>query len=140
MTNRLAWAAYLGEDHGEEVPPYAAPARAPDLTGLPPTWLATADLDLFAEEDITYARRLVASGVSSELHVYPVPTTVSICSARMPTSLDGSWPNGMLRCQGSWDLRLLPREVSRRPDSHASPAGELMIGRGEAPGLECFAM
>lgn len=67
-SNRLAWAAYLGGV--EPVPPYAAPARAGDLTGLPWTWIATAELDLFVDEDVDYAARLLASGVSTELVVY----------------------------------------------------------------------
>jgi acetyl esterase/lipase len=67
--NRLAWAAYLGG--ADPVPPYAAPARATDLSGLPPAFVATGDLDLFAAEDISYAARLVAAGVPTELHVYP---------------------------------------------------------------------
>jgi acetyl esterase/lipase len=70
-SNRIGWSAYLGELAGGEVPAYAAPARATDLSGLPPTWLATAELDLFRDEDIDYARRLLEAGVATELHVYP---------------------------------------------------------------------
>lgn len=67
-SNRRAWAAYLtGVD---EPSPYAAPARATDLAGLPWTWLGTAELDLFVDEDVEYAVRLMAAGVSTELHVY----------------------------------------------------------------------
>jgi acetyl esterase/lipase len=67
--NALAWQAYLGD--ATPVSPYAAPARAEDLRGLPPAFIATGDLDLFAEEDATYAARLIAAGVPTELHVYP---------------------------------------------------------------------
>jgi acetyl esterase/lipase len=70
-SNRLGWSAYLSGVHGGEVPAYAAPARASDLVGLPPTWLATGELDLFRDEDIGYASRLLAAGVPTELHVYP---------------------------------------------------------------------
>ncbi len=56
---------------GGEVPAYAAPARATDLSGLPPSWIATAELDLFRDEDVEYARRLLEAGVPTELHVYP---------------------------------------------------------------------
>lgn len=70
-SNRIGWAAYLGGRTGADVPAYAAPARADDLSGLPPTWIATAALDLFRDEDIDYARRLLAAGVPTELHVYP---------------------------------------------------------------------
>nr|WP_239523218.1 alpha/beta hydrolase [Geodermatophilus normandii] len=69
-SNRLAWRAYLGGAADGDVSPYAAPARATDLTGLPPTWLATAELDLFLDEDVDYAQRLIAAGVPTELHVY----------------------------------------------------------------------
>ncbi len=67
--NALAWAAYLGG--ADPVPVYAAPARAEDLRGLPPAFVAVGDLDLFAEEDARYAARLIAAGVPTELHVYP---------------------------------------------------------------------
>ena len=70
-SNRLGWAAYLSGLDGDEVPAYAAPARAADLGGLPPTWIATGELDLFRDEDIEYASRLFAAGVPTELHVYP---------------------------------------------------------------------
>ena len=42
-----------------------------DVSGLPPTWLATGELDLFRDEDVEYASRLFAGGVRTELHVYP---------------------------------------------------------------------
>jgi len=70
--NRFGWAALLGQEPGgPDVSPYAAPARASDLTGLPPTYIATGGLDLFLEEDLDYARRLMRGGVPVELHVYP---------------------------------------------------------------------
>lgn len=63
-----SWAAYLGEN---EVTPYAAPARARDLTGFPPTFLDTGDLDLLRDETLDLARRLMEAGVPVELHVHP---------------------------------------------------------------------
>ena len=51
--------------------PYAAPSRATDLGGLPPAFIATGDLDLFVDENLDYAQRLVQAGVPTELHVYP---------------------------------------------------------------------
>ncbi len=53
-----------------DVSPYAAAARATDLSGLPPTFISTGALDLFVEEDMEYARRLIRAGVSVEIHVY----------------------------------------------------------------------
>jgi acetyl esterase/lipase len=70
-SNRIGWAAYLGGLTGDAVPAYAAPARAGDLAGLPATWIATAELDLFRDEDLDYAKRLFEAGVPTELHVYP---------------------------------------------------------------------
>ena len=56
---------------GPDVSPYAAAARAEHLEGLPATFINEGALDLFLEEDMEYARRLVRAGVSTELHVYP---------------------------------------------------------------------
>ena len=56
---------------GEDVSPYAAPLARADLAGLPPTFIMTGALDLFLEEDLDYARRLIRAGVPTELHVYP---------------------------------------------------------------------
>ncbi len=68
-SNQTAWTAYLGG--ADPVPAYAAPARAIDLSGLPPTYLGTGALDLFVDENIDYAQRLIAAGISTELCVYP---------------------------------------------------------------------
>ncbi|HME41184.1 MAG TPA: alpha/beta hydrolase [Steroidobacteraceae bacterium] len=70
--NAFGWASLLGVPPGSaDVSSYAAAARAEDLSGLPPTFLSTGALDLFLEEDIEYARRLLRAGVPVELHVYP---------------------------------------------------------------------
>lgn len=70
--NITGWAALLGEAAGADaVSPYAAPARATDLTGLPPTYIDVGDLDIFRDEDIDYARRLSDAGVPTELHLHP---------------------------------------------------------------------
>jgi acetyl esterase/lipase len=70
--NRFGWTALLGrEPGGDDVSPYAAAARAEDLSGLPPTFISSGALDLFVEEDVEYARRLLRAGVPTELHVYP---------------------------------------------------------------------
>lgn len=70
--NRFGWAALLGQEPGSAgVSPYAAAARAEDLSGLPPTFISTGGLDIFVEEDMEYARRLMRAGVPVELHVYP---------------------------------------------------------------------
>ena len=62
-----AWGHYLG---GAAATPYAAPARAADLSGLPPAYVATAEFCPNRDEDIEYAARLLKSGVSVELHQF----------------------------------------------------------------------
>lgn len=70
--NLMGWHAYLGrEPGGPEVSPYAAAARATDLRGLPPAYIPVGDLDLFLDENMSYAQRLLAAGVPTELHIYP---------------------------------------------------------------------
>jgi triacylglycerol lipase len=70
--NLLGWKSYLGDAYGSaDMPAYAVPARTTDLAGLPPTWIGVGALDLFRDEDIDYAVRLLAAGVPTELHVYP---------------------------------------------------------------------
>ena len=71
-SNLAGWDAYLaGQAGAEDVSPYAAPARATDLAGLPPAYIAVGTLDLFVDEDIAYTQALSAAGVPVELHVYP---------------------------------------------------------------------
>ena len=65
-----AWKMYLGSNKGE-VSPYAAPARATDLSGLPPTYTCVGDLDPFRDETMDYAARLRQAGVPTEFHLYP---------------------------------------------------------------------
>ena len=67
-----SWKAYLGPLYGsDDVPVYAAPARATDLSGLPPAYVSTAEHDPLRDEGITYAQRLLQAGVSVELHQFP---------------------------------------------------------------------
>jgi acetyl esterase/lipase len=71
-TNYFGWSSLLGhEPGGEGVSPYAAAARAESLEGLPPAYISVGSIDLFLEEDLEYARRLMRAGVPTELHVYP---------------------------------------------------------------------
>lgn len=71
-SNLVGWRSLLGHDPGmPDVARYAVPAREPDLAGLPPAYLTVGMLDLFLEEDMEYARRLMSAGVPTELHVLP---------------------------------------------------------------------
>ncbi|KAH6680029.1 Alpha/Beta hydrolase protein [Plectosphaerella plurivora] len=84
----LAWAALLGKDKaGKEdadVPIYAAPSRAKDLSNLPETYVEVGGLDVFANEAIDYVGRLVRASVQTEFHLLPgiphghdtIPTTL----------------------------------------------------------------
>jgi acetyl esterase/lipase len=66
--NIEAWKWFLG---GAPADQYAAPARAEDLSGLPPTFIDVGVVDLFRDEDIAFAARLVQAGVPTEFHLYP---------------------------------------------------------------------
>jgi acetyl esterase/lipase len=71
--NTFAWQCYLGELYGtDDVPAFAAPARADDLTGLAPAYVHVGSLDGFLHENIDYAARLISAGVPTELHVFPM--------------------------------------------------------------------
>jgi acetyl esterase/lipase len=71
--NAFAWECYLGDLYGtDDVPAYAAPARARDLAGLAPAYVHVGGLDGFLHEAVDYAARLLAAGVSAELHVLPL--------------------------------------------------------------------
>lgn len=63
-----SWGFYMS---GREADHFAAPARADDLSGLPPMYIDVGELDLFRDEDVDFARRLAAAHVPTELHVFP---------------------------------------------------------------------
>jgi acetyl esterase/lipase len=70
--NLFAWRAYLGELAGtDQATPYMAPARAADLSGLPPAYSCVGTLDPFRDDTISYISRLAQAGVAAELHLYP---------------------------------------------------------------------
>ncbi|MEU4833648.1 alpha/beta hydrolase [Streptosporangium sp. NPDC023615] len=70
--NLLGWKALLGERAGgHDVSAYAAPARAADLSGLPPAYVDVGELEVFRDECADYALRLAQAGVSTEFHLYP---------------------------------------------------------------------
>lgn len=70
--NRFGWRAFLGAEPGaDHVPAYAVPARRSDLQGLPTAWIGCGDIELFFDEDRTYAERLNRAGVACTLDVVP---------------------------------------------------------------------
>ncbi|KAL4937792.1 hypothetical protein BDV06DRAFT_226624 [Aspergillus oleicola] len=70
--NALGWQCALGENTGlDEISPYLAPARATDLTRLPPAYIDVGSAEVFRDEDVSYALKLWQSGVQAELHVWP---------------------------------------------------------------------
>jgi acetyl esterase/lipase len=69
--NLAGWRAYLGQEPGGDgISVYAAATRAEDVSGLPPTYIGVGTQDLFRDENIAYAQRLMQAGVPTELHVY----------------------------------------------------------------------
>ncbi|MFH8662363.1 alpha/beta hydrolase [Streptomyces afghaniensis] len=71
-SNETGWSALLGEARGTaDVPPYAAPARADDLSGLPPAFIDVGSAETFRDEDVAYASRIWQAGGIAELHVWP---------------------------------------------------------------------
>jgi len=71
-SNLMGWRAYLGcEPGGKDVSCYASAFRVSNLDGLPAAYIAVGDIDLFAQEDVHYAQRLIAANIPTELHVYP---------------------------------------------------------------------
>lgn len=70
--NETGWTALLGDERGgPDVSPYAAPARATDLSGLPPAFIDVGSAETFRDEDVAYADRIWQAGGRAELHVWP---------------------------------------------------------------------
>lgn len=96
--NRNGWSALLGQPAGEAQVPYGSvPARVQNLRGLPPAFIVVGTLDLFVEEDVDYARRLVAAGVPTEMllvnggfHASEAIVPQAASSIRFNTALEGA--------------------------------------------------
>ena len=72
VSNDTGWTALLGDARGgPDVSPYAAPARATDLSGLPPAFIDVASTETFRDEDVAYATQIWQAGGVAELHVWP---------------------------------------------------------------------
>ncbi|MFF7988781.1 alpha/beta hydrolase [Kitasatospora xanthocidica] len=71
-SNATAWQALLGDRYGAaDVSPYAAPARATDLSGLPPAYVDVGSAETFRDEAVGYANAIWQAGGEAELHVWP---------------------------------------------------------------------
>jgi acetyl esterase len=68
----ISWDAYLGAGlpGTDGVSPYAAPARATDLSGLPPAYVSVMHFDPLRDEGVAYALGMLAAGVTVELHLF----------------------------------------------------------------------
>ncbi|MEU9379251.1 alpha/beta hydrolase [Streptomyces sp. NPDC048255] len=71
-SNATAWQALLGDRYGAaDLPPYAAPARATDLSRLPPAYIEVGSAETFRDEGVAYANAIWQAGGQAELHVWP---------------------------------------------------------------------
>lgn len=71
-SNITGWDALLGSRRNtDDVSIYAAPARAEDLSGLPPAFIDVATVEVFRDECVAYASKIWACGGVAELHVWP---------------------------------------------------------------------
>ncbi|MFI9203070.1 alpha/beta hydrolase [Streptomyces sp. NPDC053048] len=71
-SHTTVWKALLGDRYGAtDLPPYAAPARATDLSGLPPAYIEVGSAEMFRDEDVAYANAIWQAGGQAELHVWP---------------------------------------------------------------------
>ncbi|MHA6764858.1 alpha/beta hydrolase [Streptacidiphilus sp. PAMC 29251] len=71
-SNTTAWQALLGTEYGAaDLPPYAAPARATDLSGLPPAYVDVGSAEIYRDEGVAYANAIWQAGGQAELHVWP---------------------------------------------------------------------
>jgi acetyl esterase/lipase len=72
VSNLTGWTALLGDKRGgPDVSPYAAPARATDLSGLASAFIDVGSVETFRDEDVDYATRIWRAGGEAELHVWP---------------------------------------------------------------------
>lgn len=71
ISNETGWDALLGKNRGgPNISPYAAPARAEDLSGLPPAFLDVGAAEIFRDETIAFADGIWRCGGNAELHVW----------------------------------------------------------------------
>ncbi|MGW6770212.1 alpha/beta hydrolase [Streptomyces sp. NPDC055037] len=102
--NEVGWTALLGDRQGgPDVSPYAAPARAENLSGLPPAFIDVGSAETFRDEDVTYASRIWQAGGIAELHVWPG----GFHGFSMATQ--AALAQQAAAAQGQWLRRVLPK-------------------------------
>jgi hypothetical protein len=91
--NCTGWQALLGDAAGgPDTPVSAAPARVADPAGLPPAYIEVGQLDIFRDEDLTYALRLGQAGSRSSSTSTPASRTNSTSLPSTPPPPGASWP------------------------------------------------
>lgn len=106
--NRFGWSSLLGVPAGSgTVPAGAVPARVRDLSGLPPAFIGVGSIDLFVDEDVDYARRLLDAGVQTELvvvaggyHGFDEFAPTAPASVRFAAARDAAIARGFARVHG----------------------------------------
>jgi acetyl esterase/lipase len=97
--NRLAWNSLLGVPAGSSnVPAAAVPARVASVAGLPPAWIGVGSIDLFVDEDMEFARRLIDAGIATELLVEPGAFhgfDVLVPNAEVSKQFSASWKTAL---------------------------------------------
>lgn len=103
VSNETGWDALLGTARGSAgVSPYAAPARATDLSGLPPAFIDVGAAEIFRDEAIAYADALWRAGGDAELHVWS--GAFHACDIFAPHTLVGQ---SMIRARDTWVEKVL---------------------------------
>jgi acetyl esterase/lipase len=120
-SNRFGWSSLLGVPAGSPaVPAGAVPARAESVAGLPPAFIGVGSIDLFVAENMEYARRLINSGVPTELCVVPgAYHGFDIIAPNAPTSVQfrATWGAALRRAlelnDGKGTAAAQPGEIER---------------------------
>jgi len=103
VSNETGWTALLGEDRGTPVvSAYAAPARAEDLSGLPPAFIDVGAAEIFRDEAIAYADGIWRAGGDAELHVWS--GAFHACDIFAPHTAVG---RAMIQARNGWVERII---------------------------------
>ncbi|RLU83647.1 esterase [Streptomyces griseocarneus] len=114
-SNATAWQALLGDRYGAaDLPPYAAPARATDLSGLPPAYIDVGSAETLRDEDVAYAHAIWRAGGQAELHVWP-----GACHGFDTFAPQAAVSRDAREARTRWLRRTLDRAAAR-PRSHGS--------------------